>query len=56
MRPQPQTGQHHQNGMIAEVCGTFARAGRQDLPDLLGGQALRECIMHPLARGGNRGF
>ena len=56
MRPPPQTGQHHQNGMVAEVCSTCAHAGRKGLPDLLGSQALGERVMHPLARGGYRGF
>ena len=37
MRPQPQTGQQHQNGIIAAGFGTVARAGRQGLADFRGG-------------------
>jgi hypothetical protein len=35
MSAKPQTGEQHQDGLIAKVFGTRASAGSKGLPDLL---------------------
>jgi hypothetical protein len=56
MRPDTETGQEQQDGVIPQGCGTAVRTGSEDLLHLRDRQTAREWGMEPLPWDRHGGF